>query len=82
MGGGVNRLCLPYSICLTSANVMVTPLHFAHMSLLSNNEIHGVDFFSELVHLSTLFAKNLKDIRKKENMKKKDSFLSTYHTFE
>ena len=40
----------------------------AHMSLLSNNEIHRVDFFSELIHLSTLFAKNLKKTRKKENM--------------
>jgi hypothetical protein len=43
-----------------------------HMSTFLNNEIHEVDFFpeySELVHLSTLFANILKGTRKKENMK-------------
>ena len=56
-----------------------------HMSTLCNNDIHGVDFFSEyseLVHLSTIFEKIWKSTRKKENMKWKDSFFSTFHTFE
>ena len=54
-------------------------------STLLKNEIHEIDFFSsessKLVHLSTLFSKNLKGTRKKENMKHKDSFLSTYPHF-
>ena len=39
------------------------------MSEQSNNDIHGVDFFSKLVHLSTLFAKEIKCTRMKENIK-------------
>ena len=57
-------------------------MHLVYISALSNYDIlYGVDFFSELVHLPTLFAKKIMDTRRKENIKYRYSYLSTCSHF-
>ena len=48
-----------------------------HMSLLSNNEIHGVDFFFRACPPVHTFCKKIMDTRRKENIKYRYSYLST-----
>ena len=45
------------------------------MYVLSDNEIHGVEFFLELVHLSTLFSKINKRYNKERKHEKERQFL-------